>query len=529
MGKKMGVAQKIGDIGELIFEQFAVKNDLIPNKVKRDYGIDYVCQPTEYLSAGIRSVRATFLGVNVRSSAQRRVRAKYTKEDLMQILKSDFPTLLILVDVNNEVVFYRFLDMELLDFFHDEIVQGKQTVTLAPVKMNRNTEELPKFLAQIMEPRYQERLRLRGIELRLSQIIGSVRLRLQRSSGGSFAVVEVRNFEDIFKHQEERIKSKVREVILTSRLDRGFSLPTEHINRALDAEIGPLVDKIAVITKVPSKMEKLIVNNQQNIVESIFEVRNFGDEFSFYHQSGLCIIFSGPRKGEDGLYYHHFAVKYDDPSSEPLFSHKDIVDFLKNCVDNATLFLGDIGKVGFDMKYFPMLIKLGLIVKSLEKIYEELNITALILRLYHIDDHNFQITFGFLSNLFNPYATENIWPGFVIAPENVQVKWVGGKIFCPVFLTLPEGMFIIMVSFNGKIGLTEGTDEKVVIGFRLDKYLGMTVEEFHEPSDKPIALPKIPLMLIGGNMAIEIRGLDDGDFHKVKSPFNLGISYNIEE
>jgi hypothetical protein len=36
-------------------------------------------------------------------------------------------------------------------------------------------------------------------------------------------------------------------------------------------------------------------------------------------------------------------------------------------------------------------------------------------------------------------------------------------------------------------------------------------------------------MLIGGNMAIEIRELKEGGFHQVKSPFDMGISYVIEK
>lgn len=67
MGKKITVSQKIGDLGEVIFEKFAIENGLIPNKVKRDYGIDFVCQPTERSSSvGINRVKSSLLGVNVR-------------------------------------------------------------------------------------------------------------------------------------------------------------------------------------------------------------------------------------------------------------------------------------------------------------------------------------------------------------------------------------------------------------------------------------------------------------------------------
>lgn len=478
---------------------------------------------------GNESVLPSTIGVNVRSSDQRRIRAKYSREDIKLLLKSEFPILLILVDIRNKIVYHKFFDVELMEYFHAELLKGARYISITYTEMSRSDTDFQRSLSLITKISYREMLRLRAVELRLSQIIGPSRLQVHRFSEGSFAVVEIRNFENIFKHQEDKIKSKVREVILTSRLDRGFSLPTEHLNRAIVDEIGDFAEKIAVITKIHSKPEKLFVKSDENVVECIFEVRPLGDEFSFYHVSGLSIIFSGPRKGEDGQYQHHFEVRYCDPSSEPIFDNKDIVEFLKNCKENATLHLVDINeKTGFELKYFPMLIRLGCIVSSLEKIYTELKLSRIIVKLFHIDDHNFEITYGFIDNLFNQGKQEDIWPGFIIAPEDAIVTWVGGKIFCPVFLTLPEGMFIILVSFQGKIGISGALGEEDVVGFRFDKYLGMVVEEFNEPPDKPIQLPKLPLMLIGGTRAIEIMELREGGFNQVKSPMDMGIRYVID-
>jgi hypothetical protein len=527
MGKKITRSQKIGDLGESIFETFALKNGLIPNKVKRDYGIDFVCQPTERSSFdGISHVKSSLLGVNVRSCSQRRARVKYSKDDITQILKTDFPALLVLVDVENEVVYHRFLDIDLLKFFHYEIAQGKQSITMTPTKMNHGDYEFQNALAQVMEAKNQQKLRLCVMQHRLSQLIGPSRLSIQRSSEGSFAVVEVFNFEEIFKNQEDKIKSTVREIILSTRLDRGFSLPLEQINRAIVHELGDYVEKTALFTRIPSKPETLFVKCDDNVVECLFEVRKFGDEISFYHIAGLSIIFSGPRKEEDSLYYHHFDVKYNDPASEPLFNHKELVNFLKNCKENATLHLGDINSIAFELNNYPMLFRLGLIVSALERIYDELKIDNPILKLSHIYDINYNMAFGLLCNLFDPDLKENLWPGFRISSDDKHITEVDGKILCPAFFTLPEGMFIIKVAFIGKIALL---GENNAIGFRFDKYLSMVSEGFEEFPDKSIHLPKFPLILICEGVALEIREREERGWHIVKYPFDLGISYIVDK
>jgi hypothetical protein len=471
MTKKRSPSQRIGELGEDTFQFFARKRGLIPTKIPNDYGIDFFCQLTKILPNGHESVLPSSIAVNVRSSDQKRIRAKYSRDDIKLLLKSEFPMLLILVDIRNNKVYHKFLDKELMEFFYSELLKGAKYISIIYKEMSSSDEDFHRSLSLITTIRYREMLRLRAAELRLSQIIGPSRLQVHRFSEGSLAVVEVRNFEDIFKHQEDKIKSKVREVLLTSRLDRGFSLPTEHLNRAIVDEIGDFAEKIAVITKIHSKPEKLFVKSDENVVECIFEVRPLGDEFSFYHVSGLSIIFSGPRKGEEGLHYHNFEVKYNDLSSEPMFNHKEIISFLKNCKENTTIHLGDIESIGFELKYFPMLIRLGLIVSSLETIYTELKIDRPLIKLLHIDDPEFQLTFAFIANLFNPYLKENIWPGFLISPEDIPMKWVDGKIFCPVFFTLPEGKFIIIVSFDGKIALLDDVKEEIVAGFRFDPRL----------------------------------------------------------
>ena len=56
MPKKRTKSQKVGEIGENIFKDFALENDLLPNKMEYDYGIDFVCQTTSKLNSRIDSV-----------------------------------------------------------------------------------------------------------------------------------------------------------------------------------------------------------------------------------------------------------------------------------------------------------------------------------------------------------------------------------------------------------------------------------------------------------------------------------------
>ena len=117
MTKKRTKSQSTGELGEAIFRQFALENRLLPNKVEYDYGLDFLCQVTGDISKNIGTVNSQFIGVNVKSSKSKRVKATLNSDDMLSALQSDFPILFALIDIKNKEVFFRFFDMDLLKDF----------------------------------------------------------------------------------------------------------------------------------------------------------------------------------------------------------------------------------------------------------------------------------------------------------------------------------------------------------------------------------------------------------------------------
>ena len=73
--------------------------------------------------------------MNVKSSKAKRLRAKLNNDDLQTALSSDFSLLFVLVGIQNDDLYYRFLDNDLLDSFNDRF-KRKSDYVLTPKSMS---------------------------------------------------------------------------------------------------------------------------------------------------------------------------------------------------------------------------------------------------------------------------------------------------------------------------------------------------------------------------------------------------------
>ena len=131
MSKKRTKSQKTGEIGEAIFREFALTNNLLPNKSEYDYGIDFICQQVTGNLGFSDTISHSYLCVNVKSSKARRPRAKLNIDDLEVALLSEFPLLFILVDTLSDNLYYRFLDLSLLEELNDAFIK-KSSYIITP-------------------------------------------------------------------------------------------------------------------------------------------------------------------------------------------------------------------------------------------------------------------------------------------------------------------------------------------------------------------------------------------------------------
>jgi hypothetical protein len=521
--KKRTLSQHNGDSGEKFFDQFADRYlGLVPTKVPNDYGIDFFNQVAKSLPERAQDIRPTIIGAVVKSTGKksRRPRAQLGKKDIELAFKSDFPLLYVLVDLNKDYVYLRFFDKELLTLFHETLVKGGQTFTLSPKIMLRGPEGFREALNHVTRQEYQQSLHIKAAELRLSNIIGKTRLSIRSDGHGGIAVLEVSHLENLFSPQDH---AQIRDVLLTSNYDYPLLLPPSPFKESIVGEVKHLASKIALVAPLASNRPETLFIKKGNFIKArcIFDLRWAGDEMSYHHQTGISIIISAARKGDDGLYYHHTRITYGDDSADRIFEHPEIISFIKECKKGAKMHLSEHSKEAIQITDLSELIRLQVVLSDIELIYRELQLHEPALKFHHLKDDKIQWSHGLLASLFHTRAKEDIWPGFVTTSEEIPIDWVKSTIFCPLLVALPEGPSVIQIMFSGKMGIVENNP----VGARFDKYRAMRICDPSEYGGKLTEQPQSPVLLIDGENAIKFR---EKGFDKINSPCRIGISYRTE-
>lgn len=80
--KLIARSNDIGDEGEDAFRWFARRHGMLPTKLERDYGVDFICQVAgERGQTGARPVLGALAGFSVRSTTRPDERITVTRKD----------------------------------------------------------------------------------------------------------------------------------------------------------------------------------------------------------------------------------------------------------------------------------------------------------------------------------------------------------------------------------------------------------------------------------------------------------------
>ena len=523
MPKKRTKSQKVGEIGENIFKDFALENDLLPNKVEYDYGIDFVCQTTSKLTSGIDTVGGVFVGVNVKSSKAKRIRAKLNRDDLEAAFLSEFPIIFVLVDANQRVVYYKFLDISLLEEFF-RIFQSGGTLTLTPSILKKgefDDDEFKKQLIRISSKEYQDRIKIKRIHLNLSGIIGNCELKIINNTDGNIAIVKATKIEDLYNFKNPNYP-QVRKLFLAQDFTKSWLPPSSLSDGILD-NIGNVASKIIMVAPVEigDETEIFIKRGLKVVAKCKFTVRKLHDETAFFHSSGISLVFSERRKHEDDLYYHHFDVLIDEDNTEPLFDHQDIVEFIFACKEGTQLFLRKTSQNGIPIEHWPELTRLCKIMPSLRMIYKKINIDPSRISLSDIQNIKFAVNFSVLQLLIESKQKQReTLQGFALTPEETPIFWEDATLNCPIMFSIPEGNILLNGRFEGKMAFDD-EKKKNPVGTRF-----FSLEEINEINSLENGELIFPTLSINGTMSVEYT--DDGPKTKNTSPIDTGISYSIK-
>jgi hypothetical protein len=526
MPKKRTTSQVIGEIGEALFIKYALKNGLIPTKVKNDYGIDFLCQLTNDFGLSRKhTVKFSVVGAVVRTSNAKAPRFRLSKDEVESILKADFPILLILVVLRKELVYHRFFDLELMDTFYETLRDGRATFTLKTRKMNIDAIAFKNIVDLVTNAGYQNRMRMKFLRLNLQKLVGVNKITCIQGEDGNIAVITVSGLENIFDQTRPEYVT-VREAFLSHEYEKGIEIPERSIK---DAFLNDLVSKFSrtiVVTESSQMGEKVLTlrRNARICAQCAFEFRIFGDEYAFYHKAGISIVFSKRRLSNSGDYHHHLETIIRDSKSDLLFQHSDLVKFLQNCTPGTQICFDRNEKRGIDVSNWPNLVEIGAVIKKVESINNTLGVQEPYFELRHVRNYSLMRHYAFLNALLS--SDSLLFGGFLTESDEDKLDWQSGVTIVPFLFQTVEGKLLIEIEYESQIATRRDTSTAYPVGFRLKKKRYLKAWQYEEITVDV----EHPTVVITNDISFEIR---EKEYKEVKRTMHTGIRYyftrNLQE
>ncbi len=92
MGKRRTRQQRIGRLGEDVFQAFASAHGLISSVPRDDFGYDFLCHVEEPGAGDTREITGDIVGICVRSTSGEKPRVRLDRDDAESLLSAKFVT-----------------------------------------------------------------------------------------------------------------------------------------------------------------------------------------------------------------------------------------------------------------------------------------------------------------------------------------------------------------------------------------------------------------------------------------------------
>lgn len=493
MSKKRTKNQKIGEFGEDEFQRLATRNDLLATKVKKDFGIDFVCQIGSIKDSLFSSISTNFFVVNVKSSDSNRCRSLLDQDDLEGILRCDHLYLVVLWCEKSNKLYFRFVDDDFIERIHNAYFNNNKTMTLTPAVLNHispDNTSLGDYVSQFRKGGNQNRLVTKKREMEIVRHVGPARLEIKSTSDGNYAIIILNEFENLFNADLET-KSQVRDIIFSKKLTPHFFSPEIKALRNIRCALDDCVSHSLIVAplEVGQQLDISLVKKDKVLAKCRFEHRRFGDETCFWHEAGLSLIFSAARKGNDGLYYHYFDIRCDD-SESPIFECAELFEFLALIDEECELLIG-ASKSKMPVTQWYSLVVFGHQIRGLKIIYDHLEIALPIVTLCDLFHDEYSYDYSLLEMFFRSKELNREYLFGVSYKPEEELKWIPIKINCPVAVRIPEGNKLINFEMTGLAGVNDEESKQDIHGVKFSKYIEHWMQECPfkiEKEDSPLLL-----------------------------------------
>lgn len=470
--KKQSKSQHIGHLAEVEFDRSGLRAGVLPEKVRRDFGVDFLCQvagPPD--KAGTAIVGGAVIGAAVRGTDNRKPKIRLTRNDISKLLSADFPICVVLVHAPSSQrprLFFRFIDEAFSLKLRDALSSSAHSTVIRSSDLfawSMFTTEV----ARVTAPGFVERIRLSRATRAINRILPASRLMVRRTENGELTVVSVTDFFGQFAIESAEEKRQLHAAAFgaASRLTDRFA--DLKVKPALIEALHGLPSPIAITAPVVE--EAISITGPSGDETCVFERRHTNDHFGWVHASGFSITISHAVQ-ESGRWVHIQSSQTDPAITPELQAFPDLWQFLEKCVAGAKLRLPD-GNLVLKVDAIGRLVRYGYFARHLRsatKLYSSPAGTWLLTDALAEEPLH---TLAWLSALQEKIRTIEGW-GMVMSDEKEEnLEPSTGTFIVPVCANTPRSGLVTWLTVEGHRMKAKGE----IVGFRILTIQDVEIEE----------------------------------------------------
>lgn len=521
--KRRSVAQKIGRQGEIMFEAWATAGHFSANKLQEDFGVDYVCQ--QMLPAGKSSEEVTGLTVFVQvraTSTVKKPRIGMSREDVETARRQSGVFCLAGVHLPTKGVFFRWLDIPLLEEWAAFLQSDHETITIRLDTMSTSVERFSKELVQVSRPAQRAKLAQARVRMRLEAVMPGSRLRLTTGTEGDWAAVVVPNLLSIVNAGADKHEALAVAMFRPIPFADGFrDVISQHPPHKALFSVGDLVDGPLFVAGGAETLVNLEIEHGPKRVLCPFTLRRVRDERAYIGASGLTLRITDSRQTVPrGEHVHEMSWTVEDEGSADL-STSGQLDFLRMLVPGARL--NEAGRPLIPVDHFGVQ-RIGRSIAAIELTFSRLGVPLTGVKLADLGDEVFAFNLGVLEAL----ATEGrpMIPGFVLDlddDEILEASWKPCRYRVPITLRMKEHNVLVWVEGDADAYVEDGTVRGLRFMTRDATDIGLT--DFPLPGDGRATahfVPGWPPLILGMASPGSAEPIEGFPFHAQLSASHPG-------
>ena len=372
--KRRSVGQKIGRQGELAFEAWATSGGFSANKLQEDYGIDYVCQQMRPTEKGSEEVTGLSVYVQVRATTGKVPRIGLSREDVETALRQTQVFCIAGVKMPSGDVFFRWLDIPLLEEWVEFLKSDRETITIRLEGMSTGVERFAQELVAGSRAFQRAKFAQAHARMRLELAVPGSRLLTNSGAHGDWAAVLVPHVLSVVSAPADAHEDLASAMFLPIPFSAGFSdVVAQHKIHSAVLSVRDLVDGPLLIGGGTESEVRLEIRHGQHSALSAFTMRRVGDERAYIGTSGLILRLSDTRQPvPGGDHVHELTWTLEDEGALDLTGSGQL-DFLRLLTAGASL--NEEGRPLIPVEHFGDLGRLGRSVSAIERTYTRLGLS----------------------------------------------------------------------------------------------------------------------------------------------------------